>query len=251
MSREPLNVRLQWCLKMRWRSRRKEFFVKQITWAFHNPFQRWARWNGRGRGIIKNPFDIVQLILQLFAPLTELMELAKFPSSPFLLFYFIFLSPFVTRKKVRLSQHQHQRNYQNRKNRREEARNVLREHWEWSEVNFFNSFRSNSTAQETLNSISHFFHSPSLSLHVTSIYDIYHCLISLPIYQLVLYNLLHHFLILNFFVRVRRMGEKSSETHWTWCLSKRARFLIFHQIDIVLSENTNTERCLNDICLKN
>jgi hypothetical protein len=30
--------------------------------------------------IIKNPFDIVQLILQLFAPLTELMELAKFLS---------------------------------------------------------------------------------------------------------------------------------------------------------------------------
>lgn len=29
------------------------------------------------------------------------------------------------------------------------------------EVNFFNSSRSNSTAQETLNSISHFFHSLS------------------------------------------------------------------------------------------
>lgn len=29
--------------------------------------------------IIKNPFDIVQLTLQLLAPLTELMELAEIP----------------------------------------------------------------------------------------------------------------------------------------------------------------------------
>lgn len=49
----------------------KEFFaVKQITWTFHNRAQN---------EIIKNPFDIVQLTLQLFAPLTELMELAEIP----------------------------------------------------------------------------------------------------------------------------------------------------------------------------
>lgn len=38
--------------------------------------------NEEDEKIIKNPFDIVQLTLQLFAPLTELMELAKFLPSP-------------------------------------------------------------------------------------------------------------------------------------------------------------------------
>ena len=47
----------------------------------------------KGAKIIKNPFDIVQLTLQLFAPLTKQMEVANF-IFPFLLFsYFLFLHP--------------------------------------------------------------------------------------------------------------------------------------------------------------
>ena len=43
--------------------------------AFHNHLNEMRKQSEEE--IIKNPFDIVQLTLQLFAPLTELMELRR------------------------------------------------------------------------------------------------------------------------------------------------------------------------------
>lgn len=114
----------------------QERMFLQITWSFYNQPATTA-W----RIIIKNPFDIVQLILQLFAPLTELMELAKFPS------FVQFLTP---SPKVRLSQH---RSHPKGKRAKETFYDCcgsccLRR---GSEVNFFNSFRSNSTGNIKFN----------------------------------------------------------------------------------------------------
>lgn len=60
-------------LKREVKKPQKEFFaVKQIT-------QPTLTFTKAQSEIIKNPFHIVQLTLQLFAPLTELMELAEIP----------------------------------------------------------------------------------------------------------------------------------------------------------------------------
>ena len=133
-------------LLLRWRSRRvRENFLKyKLHELFIIILQTKVKDGKKGAKIIKNPFDIVQLTLQLFAPLTKQMEVANFIFPFFIIFLLSFSSPATTEKKRKFGRKRLHRKWLSRWRNWNYLESHFTSQRRRCEVNFFNSFWSNS-----------------------------------------------------------------------------------------------------------